>query len=161
MENKFYTLENPTDVDYLLEHFDKINYEMAENSDIGDDEDDLDVLEVNNNTIALRCNNNDLLTNGNMNNIHLPDSDNDSDIFAVEDSFGESDDNYENKKWFKNGYVLPMFAGTSFDHPLGISNAVEIDIQSLLSCFEAESRKIPKAELRSDRSLKKGESVEK
>ncbi|KAF2895002.1 hypothetical protein ILUMI_11172 [Ignelater luminosus] len=72
MEKKFYNLENPKDVDYLLEHFGEMNYEMAENSDVG--------------------------------------RDNDSDITAIEDSFGESDDDSENEEWLKNGYL--QFAGT-------------------------------------------------
>ncbi|KAF2884314.1 hypothetical protein ILUMI_21857 [Ignelater luminosus] len=56
---------------------------MAKNSDIGDNEDpedDFGALEVHNSTIPLRSDNNDLLTDVNINNIRLPDSDNDSDI---------------------------------------------------------------------------------
>ncbi|KAF2900542.1 hypothetical protein ILUMI_05642 [Ignelater luminosus] len=124
MEKKFYNLKNPKDVDYLLEHFDEINYEMAENSDVGGDEDPEDDLG---------------------------------------DNFGESDDDTKNEEWLKNGYVPPMFAGTSFDRPFGIANAVEIDIQSPLAALRCSlanrsRRKFPKDELRNDRSLKKGES---
>ncbi|KAF2895953.1 hypothetical protein ILUMI_10216 [Ignelater luminosus] len=86
-------------------------------------------------------------------------NDNESDIFATEDSFGESDNDSENKEWLENSYVQPVFAGTSSDRPFGISNTVKINMHRPLSCFEVQSRKrFPKDELRSDRSLKKGDS---
>ncbi|KAB0805174.1 hypothetical protein PPYR_02144 [Photinus pyralis] len=117
---KFYNLSNPRDVEFLLS---TINDDMAVDSDVGGDDDADDNIPSSRCSIAPS-------TSTSFSN-QFEDSDNE-DSESSEGCLSADDETFD---WQKISAKPPMFQGSTFDRPFGISKKAQFDITSPLSIF--------------------------